>query len=81
MRNIVEEREAKSRPVTQVEMDELDLKIRSLKTQLRKQEETKVQLQKQKRELDDKMQRNESTVSGILPFIVIIINCQISTEL
>ncbi len=63
LRRIVEEREAKNVPASQQELDELDLKLRSLRTQLRKAEENSNQLAKQKRELEEKMKKNTNDVS------------------
>lgn len=63
MRRIVEEREAKNVPASQQELDELDLKLRSLRTQLRKAEEASNQFAKQKRELEEKMKKNTNDVS------------------
>jgi len=63
-RRIVEQREAKGQmvSVSAAELDELDLKVRSLRTQVRKCEETNNQLTKQKREIDDKLKKNENEV-------------------
>lgn len=69
MRRIVEEREAKNVPASQQELDELDLKLRSLRTQLRKAEEASNQFAKQKRELEEKMKKNTNDVS------LTLINC------
>lgn len=63
LRRIVEEREAKSVPASQQELDELDLKLRSLRTQLRKAEETANLLAKQKKDLDEKVKKNTNDVS------------------
>ena len=63
LRRIVEEREAKNIPASQQELDELDLKLRSLKTQLRKAEEAATQLGKQKREIEEKIKKNTNDVS------------------
>lgn len=63
LRRIVEEREAKSVPASQQELDELDLKLRSLRTQLRKAEENSNLLAKQKRELEEKIKKNTNDVS------------------
>jgi len=63
LRRIVEEREAKNVPASQQELDELDLKLRSLKTQLRKAEEAATQLGKQKREIEEKIKKNTNDVS------------------
>lgn len=62
MRRIVEEREAKTMPASQQELDELDLKLRSLRTQLRKAEEASTQLAKQKKELEEKTKKNTNDV-------------------
>ena len=62
LRRIVEEREAKNMPASQQELDELDLKLRSLRTQLRKAEEATNHLAKQKKELDEKIQKNSKEV-------------------
>lgn len=62
LRRIVEEREAKNVPATQQELDELDLRLRSLRTQLRKAEELSTQLGKQKREVDEKIEKNKRDV-------------------
>jgi len=67
LRRIVEEREAKSVPASQQELDELDLKLRSLRTQLRKAEENSNLLAKQKRELEEKIKKNTNDVSCIFP--------------
>ena len=66
LRRIVEEREAKNVPATQQELDELDLKLRSLRTQLRKAEEASNQLAKQKKEVDEKIEKNKRDVCLIL---------------
>ena len=63
LRRIVEERESKNIPATQQELDEIDLKLRSLRTQLRKAEETANTLAKQKKELEEKTRKNNSEVS------------------
>lgn len=63
LRRIVEEREAKNVPASQQELDELDLKLRSLRTQLRKAEENSNVLAKQKRELEEKIKKNTNDVS------------------
>lgn len=67
LRRIVEEREAKNVPASQQELDELDLKLRSLRTQLRKAEEASTQLAKQKKELEEKMTKNTKDVSQVEP--------------
>ena len=67
LRRIVEEREAKSVPASQQELDELDLKLRSLRTQLRKAEENSNLLAKQKRELEEKIKQNTNNVSCFQP--------------
>ena len=67
LRRIVEEREAKNVPASQQELDELDLKLRSLRTQLRKAEEASTQLAKQKKELEEKMANNTRNVSQVEP--------------
>ena len=67
LRRIVEEREAKSVPASQQELDELDLKLRSLRTQLRKAEENSNLLAKQKRELEEKIKKNTNDVSYFFP--------------
>lgn len=67
LRRIVEEREAKSVPASQQELDELDLKLRSLRTQLRKAEENSNLLAKQKRELEEKIKKNTNDVSCFFP--------------
>ena len=62
---IVDERESKSEVTTTVsaaELDELDLKVRSLRTQLRKAEELKNNLQKQHKEMAVKMDLNDKDV-------------------
>ena len=71
LRRIVEEREAKNVPATQQELDELDLKLRSLRTKLRKAEELTTQLAKQKREVDEKIQKNTREVGWALSFMYI----------
>lgn len=63
LRRIVEEREAKNEPASKEELDALDLKLRSLRTQLRKAEENSNALAKQKRELEEKMKKNTNDVS------------------
>lgn len=63
LRRIVEEREAKNVPASQQELDELDLKLRSLRTQLRKAEENSNVLAKQKKELEEKIKKNTNDVS------------------
>ena len=65
LRRIVEEREAKNVPASQQELDELDLKLRSLRTQLRKAEEACNVLAKQKRELEDKITKNNNDVGRL----------------
>ena len=67
LRRIVEEREAKSVPASKEELDALDLKLRSLRTQLRKAEENSNTLAKQKRELEEKMKKNTNDVSFYNP--------------
>ena len=67
LRRIVEEREAKSVPASQQELDELDLKLRSLRTQLRKAEENSNVLAKQKKELEEKIKKNTNDVSCFQP--------------
>ena len=63
LRRIVEEQEAKNEPASKEELDALDLKLRSLRTQLRKAEENSNALAKQKRELEEKMKKNTNDVS------------------
>lgn len=65
-RRVVEQREAKGQmvAVSAAELDELDLKVRSLRTQVRKAEETNNQLVKQKREIDEKLKKNENEVNA-----------------
>lgn len=53
-------------PASQQELDELDLRLRSLRTQLRKAEELSTQLGKQKREIDEKIEKNKRDVCLIL---------------
>jgi hypothetical protein len=48
--------------VSAQELDELDLRVRSLRTQVRKAEENNNQLTKQKREVDEKLKKNENEV-------------------
>ena len=67
LRRIVEEREAKSMPASQQELDELDLKLRSLRTQLRKAEETSNLYAKQKKDLEEKIKKNTNDVSCFQP--------------
>ena len=75
LRRIVEEREAKNVPATQQELDELDLKLRSLRTQLRKAEEASNQLAKQKKEVDEKIEKNKRDVCLILSWPVCLSSC------
>lgn len=63
LRRIVEEREAKNMPASQQELDELDLRLRSLRTQLRKAEDQANVLAKQKKELEEKVKKNTNDVS------------------
>ena len=68
---IVDERDSKSETVTTVtpaELDELDLKVRSLRTQLRKAEELKNNLQKQYKEMEVKINLNEKEASRGVAF-------------
>ena len=67
LRRIVEEREAKSVPASQQELDELDLKLRSLRTQLRKAEESANLFAKQKKDLEEKIKKNTNDVSCFQP--------------
>ncbi|XP_031548521.1 vicilin-like seed storage protein At2g18540 isoform X10 [Actinia tenebrosa] len=66
-RRIVEQREAKGQmvAVSAQELDELDLKVRSLRTQVRKAEENNNQLNKQKREIDEKLKKNENELNKL----------------
>jgi len=66
-RRVVEQREAKGQmvAVSAAELDELDLKVRSLRTQVRKAEETNNQLVKQKREIDEKHKKNENELNKL----------------
>jgi len=73
LRRIVEEREAKSVPASQQELDELDLKLRSLRTQLRKAEENSNVLAKQKKELEEKIKKNTNDVSCFQPCSILCI--------
>ncbi|KAJ7371007.1 hypothetical protein OS493_028626 [Desmophyllum pertusum] len=52
-------------PASQQELDELDLKLRSLRTQLRKAEENSNQLAKQKRELEEKTKKNTNDINRL----------------
>lgn len=72
LRRIVEEREAKNIPASQQELDELDLKLRSLRTQLRKAEEASVQLAKQKKEIEEKTTKNANDVCQKLERVVLL---------
>lgn len=72
LRRIVEEREAKNVPASQQELDELDLKLRSLRTQLRKAEENSNVLAKQKRELEEKIKKNTNDVSCFTTLLHIV---------
>ncbi|XP_032231828.2 vicilin-like seed storage protein At2g18540 isoform X15 [Nematostella vectensis] len=66
-RRIVEARDAKGQmvAVSAQELDELDLKVRSLRTQVRKAEETSNALQKQQKELEIKIKNNENDVKRL----------------
>ena len=83
LRRIVEEREAKSVPASQQELDELDLKLRSLRTQLRKAEENSNLLAKQKKELEEKIKKNTNDVScfQLCSILCILVFCIGTAEL
>ena len=66
LRRIVDDRESQTVvSVSPAELDELDLKVRSLRTQLRKAEELSNQLVKQQKEIEDRIRRNNSDVNRL----------------
>ena len=70
-------------PASQQELDELDLKLRSLRTQLRKAEENSNLLAKQKKELEEKIKKNTNDVScfQLCSILCILVFCIGTVEL